>query len=90
MRPDFLFRDRRTLVFVDGCFWHGCPVHAVSPKTNSTFWTAKIARNRARDRFVDTMTRKSGWKVIRVWEHSLRSGRIRATGRRLLRLLGPA
>jgi DNA mismatch endonuclease (patch repair protein) len=67
--PDFVFRSRRTVLFVDGCFWHGCPVHSASPSSNSKFWTEKLSRNRLRDRFVDQVLCRLGWTVLRVWEH---------------------
>ena len=59
-------------MFVDGCFWHGCPKHGTQPKTNASFWRKKIATNKARDRKVNRLLRAKGWKVARVWEHELR------------------
>jgi len=70
-RPDFVFRKRRVAVFVDGCFWHGCPRHGVKPKTNAAFWRRKIEGNRARDRLVTRTLRRNGWRVLRIWEHEL-------------------
>src|SRR5476651_399510 len=72
VRPDFVFRARRVAVFVDGCFWHGCPRHYRRPGSRRAFWDAKIARNRARDRLVTRALRKAGWKVLRIWEHELK------------------
>jgi len=66
---DVVFRSRRVAIFVDGCFWHGCPNHARSSKANSEWWAAKIERNRARDRQTDEILEEAGWTVIRVWEH---------------------
>jgi len=54
---------------VDGCFWHGCPIHAIQPKQNAEFWRTKIARNQARDRLVTRTLRARGWCVIRLWQH---------------------
>lgn len=71
-RPDFTFRGRRTVVFVDGCFWHGCPVHYSKPATHPDFWRKKVRDNRARDRRVDSELRARGWQVIRIWEHDLK------------------
>ncbi len=71
VRPDFIFRARKLAVFVDGCFWHGCPLHATQPKQNAEFWQTKIARNQARDRLVNRTLRKAGWRVLRIWEHEL-------------------
>jgi DNA mismatch endonuclease (patch repair protein) len=70
-RPDFVFPKLKLAVFVDGCFWHGCPRHAVRPKTNAAFWRAKITGNRTRDRRVNRLLRAQGWTVLRVWEHAL-------------------
>ena len=66
---DMAFPSLRVAVFVDGCFWHGCPEHATWPKTNSQFWLKKIEANRARD--IDTNARLCaiGWHVVRIWEH---------------------
>jgi DNA mismatch endonuclease, patch repair protein len=70
-RPDFLFRKSRLALFVDGCFWHGCPRCYRRPKSNQKFWDAKIARNRERDREVSRELRRLGWRVVRIWEHDL-------------------
>jgi DNA mismatch endonuclease (patch repair protein) len=68
-RPDVAFMRARVAVFVDGCFWHGCPEHGTSPRTNSGYWSAKVARNRARDSANDAALAEAGWAVVRVWEH---------------------
>ncbi len=83
VRPDFVFRKVRVAVFVDGCFWHGCPKHGTQPKTNAPFWRKKITNNKARDRRVNHVLRGRGWKVVRIWEHELR----RKNEARLLRRL---
>ena len=70
-RPDFIFRQARLAVFVDGCFWHGCPRHASKPKTNAAFWRRKFSRNKQRDLRVTRTLRRDGWRVIRIWECSL-------------------
>lgn len=70
--PDFTFRRERVVVFVDGCFWHGCPRCYKAPRTNQEFWARKVAINRARDRQVTSCLRADGWRVVRIWEHSLR------------------
>jgi DNA mismatch endonuclease (patch repair protein) len=68
-RADIVFTGARLAVFVDGCFWHRCPDHGTSPRTNSDYWQAKLDRNVARDlRNNDALT-ASGWTVVRVWEH---------------------
>lgn len=71
VRPDFVFRAERLAVFIDGCFWHGCPKHAVWPKSNDTFWAAKLSANRQRDQLVTRCLRRRRWKVLRIWEHDL-------------------
>ncbi|MDR1011247.1 MAG: very short patch repair endonuclease [Opitutaceae bacterium] len=69
--PDFVFPQKRIVIFVDGCFWHGCPEHYRRPSSRREYWDAKILRNQRRDRAVTRMLRASGWRVIRLWEHSL-------------------
>jgi DNA mismatch endonuclease (patch repair protein) len=66
---DLVFTRARVAVFVDGCFWHGCPDHFVMPKTNTPYWDAKIAGNVQRDAATDRLLRDAGWEVVRVWEH---------------------
>lgn len=71
-RPDIVFKWARLAIFVDGCFWHGCPTHYQRPKNNSRKWRKKLLQNRARDKQVNAMLRTAGWRVIRIWEHSIR------------------
>lgn len=66
---DIIFVSARVAVFVDGCFWHGCPSHATYPKTNQSYWLPKLAENRARDRRQTDKLNAAGWQVIRIWEH---------------------
>ncbi|MET8832784.1 very short patch repair endonuclease [Micromonospora sp. NPDC004540] len=69
-RADIVFGPARVAVFVDGCFWHGCPKHGSrKTKTNTTYWSDKVARNQARDATTDDLLTDDGWLVIRVWEH---------------------
>lgn len=70
-RPDIVFRRERIAIFVDGCFWHRCPVHFTAPKRNSEFWDAKIRRNVQRDERVDLELTRSDWSVLRIWEHEI-------------------
>jgi DNA mismatch endonuclease (patch repair protein) len=72
VRPDFVFPVRRLAVFVDGCFWHGCPRHGTRPRGHAAFWRAKFRRNRARDRRDTRRLRRAGWQVLRLWEHDLK------------------
>jgi DNA mismatch endonuclease (patch repair protein) len=69
VRPDIVFTKRRVAVFVDGCFWHGCPEHMHMPKTNQDYWVPKLDRNMERDRRVDAALEADGWTVVRIWEH---------------------
>jgi DNA mismatch endonuclease (patch repair protein) len=71
-KPDFVFRTEKIAVFVDGCFWHGCPKHCKTPAGNRAFWKKKLATNKARDRRVNRELRKIGWRVVRIWEHDLK------------------
>ncbi len=71
-KPDFIFPRLKLAVFVDGCFWHACPKHATKPKNNRAFWRQKFSRNKKRDALVTRTLRRTGWRVLRVWEHTLR------------------
>jgi len=66
---DIVFGSTKVAVYVDGCFWHGCPEHYRPPTTNPEYWLPKIERNRSRDRETETLLASSGWLVVRVWEH---------------------
>lgn len=66
---DIVFRPAKVAVFIDGCYWHGCPEHYVPPRTNPGYWSDKVARNMARDRDTDEQLRAAGWTVLRFWEH---------------------
>lgn len=70
--PDFVFDACHIAVFVDGCFWHGCPSCHRPPSSNQEYWTKKVARNQTRDRRNSRLLRKGGWRVLRVWEHELK------------------
>ncbi len=71
-KPDFYFPGNKVAVFLDGCFWHGCPRCGHVPSVNRPFWKAKIERNRRRDCETNTSLLKSGITVVRFWEHALR------------------
>jgi DNA mismatch endonuclease (patch repair protein) len=68
-RADIVFPRRRLAIYIDGCFWHGCPQHGTWPKSNAAWWRAKIEANQARDRDTDRRLREAGWIVVRAWEH---------------------
>src|SRR5205085_8055871 len=81
-RPDFVFPKQRLVLFVDGCFWHGCPKHSRHVSKSGTFWMQKIQNNRTRDRRVKRQLSAGGWRVLRVWEHELaRKRRLRLIAR---------
>ncbi len=71
VKVDIAMPGRRIAIFVDGCFWHGCPYHAVRPKSNRSFWSRKLTANKSRDVRQSRMMRSKGWTVIRVWEHAV-------------------
>lgn len=66
---DLVFPRRQIAVFIDGCFWHGCPIHHRQPTANVDYWVAKVERNRARDRGTDAALSDAGWTVLRYWAH---------------------
>lgn len=83
-RADIVFPTERVAIFVDGCFWHGCPEHYVAPKANARFWRNKVQANRARDRDTDRRLRDLDWAVVRVWEHESVDDRLVTDIRRLV------
>ena len=83
-KPDFAWPGRKVALFVDGCFWHGCPKCKYPPRTNTEFWIDKIQTNQARDRRVVRKLRSEGWKVVRIWECSVKKP---STLARIVRLL---
>ncbi|MEW6211604.1 MAG: very short patch repair endonuclease [Acidobacteriota bacterium] len=70
-KPDFVFPDYRLAVFVDGCFWHGCPKCYRRPHSRQDYWDAKVQYNISRDRRNRTKLRRMGWKIVRIWEHEI-------------------
>jgi DNA mismatch endonuclease, patch repair protein len=69
VRPDIVFTRQRVAVFIDGCFWHGCPIHWSRSKTNTPYWDEKVLANRERDARTTAALKADGWTVVRVWEH---------------------
>lgn len=69
VRPDVAFTKARVAVFVDGCYWHGCPDHGRVPSVNSSYWGPKLARNAERDRLQAEALEAIGWRILRFWEH---------------------
>lgn len=70
-RPDIVFPKDKLLVFADGCFWHGCPVHFVQPKTRKRYWSPKIRTNIERDLRNNAALEAAGWRILRLWEHEI-------------------
>jgi len=90
-KPDFLFRKKSIAIFIDGCFWHGCPKCGHFPKTRSSFWKTKILRNKERDQKNRRKLRRKGIKVVSIWEHSLKDKKdINSKIKLLLSLVRPA
>lgn len=71
-KPDLVFVGVKVAVFIDGCFWHACPIHGQEPKTNAGFWFEKLRKNKLRDQTVNMKLAELGWRVVRIWEHELR------------------
>jgi DNA mismatch endonuclease (patch repair protein) len=69
--PDFVFLKQRYAIFIDGCFWHGCPLHCRVPTTNIEYWVSKIESNVTRDKLINEKLTAKGWIIIRIWEHQL-------------------
>lgn len=86
-KPDFVFPKNRLIVFIDGCFWHGCSECYRRPKTSRAYWDAKVIRNRKRDLKNNIALRRLGWRVVRLWEHELRPFQV--IPNRLLRIISP-
>lgn len=70
-KPDIAFPGARVAVFIDGCFWHVCPLHGHVPKSNSDYWGPKLARNQERDRAANAALVSLGWLPVRLWEHAI-------------------
>ena len=88
MKADFVFPKLKVAVFVDGCFWHCCPIHATKPRNNAAFWKQKLAANKTRDQPVRRVLRREGWRVLRIWEHDLTRKREARLIARLRRTFG--
>lgn len=71
-KPDIVFPTKRVTIFLDSCFFHKCPYHYVQPKSNLKYWLPKIEGNVLRDKKVNYVLRKQGWKVLRIWEHQIK------------------
>jgi DNA mismatch endonuclease (patch repair protein) len=71
-RPDFANKKHKIVIFIDGCFWHGCSQHYKKPKSNRDYWKNKIRKNMERDSKVRIELESKGWKVMRIWEHEIK------------------
>jgi len=87
-KPDFYFKKVKLAIFIDGCFWHGCPICGHIPQTNTSFWKEKIKRNKLRDKRTNKALLKQGIKVLRLWEHQIKNSKvINLTLKTILKLL---
>jgi DNA mismatch endonuclease (patch repair protein) len=75
-KPDFVWRSKKVALFVDGCFWHGCPKCRQQPINNADYWSAKMIRNKKRDATVNETLRLQGWHVVRIWECEIKKKNI--------------
>ncbi|MEW6110146.1 MAG: very short patch repair endonuclease [Nitrospirota bacterium] len=75
-KPDFVFPHFKIAVFIDGCFWHGCPSHCRMPASNVAYWNKKIENNKIRDKKVTKALKMKGWQAIRIWEHEIKAGKL--------------
>jgi len=74
--PDFIIEDYKTLIFVDGCFWHFCEKHFKLPKSNQNFWINKRKKTIRRDKYITEILKNDGWKVLRIWEHQIKDNKL--------------
>lgn len=70
-KPDIVFNRYKTVIFIDSCFWHGCPKHLRMPSSHQEYWKAKITKNKKRDSEINLYYRKNNWRIIRLWEHDI-------------------
>ena len=75
-KPDFVFPRLKIAVFIDGCFWHGCPSHCRMPSSNVNYWNNKIEKNKIRDKKITKALKMKDWQVIRIWEHEIKTGKL--------------
>ena len=76
-KPDIVFPANNVAIFIDGCFWHSCPIHYKTPETNTRFWKNKILQNKKRDHKNNIQLKKAGWKVLRIWEHEVKKSPVK-------------
>lgn len=78
-KPDIAIKKYKLVIFIDSCFWHGCPLHGNMPASNQDYWIKKLSRNKERDIEVTKHYQNNEWKIIRIWEHQLKGDHFRAT-----------
>ncbi|SDN78947.1 very short patch repair endonuclease [Alkalicoccus daliensis] len=71
-RPDIVIKKYKVVIFIDSCFWHGCPLHGNIPKTNQNYWIPKLNRNKERDKEVEEYYVSLNWNILRIWEHEIK------------------
>ncbi len=72
-KPDIVFPKKKVVIFLDSCFWHGCPEHLRMPKSNLDYWQPKIERNKKRDSEINAYYSENNWQIFRIWEHELKT-----------------
>ena len=72
-KPDIVFPKKKVVIFLDSCFWHGCPQHLRMPKSNLDYWQPKIERNKKRDGEINSYYSENNWRILRIWEHELKT-----------------
>ena len=83
-KPDIVLLKHKTVIFIDSCFWHGCKKHCRIPSVRKKYWTAKIVRNKKRDKEVSKHYKKQGWKIFRIWEHDFKNNKLSVFTKALL------
>lgn len=88
--PDFVFSRLKIAVFIDGCFWHGCHSHCRMPSSNVKYWNNKIEKNKIRDKQITKALKMKSWKIIRIWEHEIKTGKLNQKLKRIKEAALPA
>ena len=71
-KPDIALKKYKVVIFIDSCFWHGCPIHGNTPKSNKEYWEKKLERNKLRDIEVNNYYKENNWFILRIWEHEFK------------------
>lgn len=86
-KPDIVIQKHKIVIFIDSCFWHVCPLHANTPKTNNDYWSSKLERNKIRDIQVTEHYLTHGWNILRIWEHDLKKSNFDRTIVRIINFI---